>query len=96
MISQTTLADIIERDTGTPAEQPNVFIAEPRHNSDVAASDPTMPQLVIGVDKSGATIAGGSADDTIVPDLRSQSASDRWRRERCLPVQWQWAHGFDQ
>ena len=69
MISQTTLADIIERDTGTPAEQPNVFIAEQRHTSDVAASDPTMPQLVIGVDTSGATIAGGSADDTIVPGL---------------------------
>jgi peroxidase len=69
MISQTTLADIIERDTGTPAQQPNVFIAEQRHTSDVAASDPTMPQLVIGVETPGATIAGGPADDTIVPGL---------------------------
>ena len=69
MISQTTLADIIERDTGTPAEQPNVFVAEQRHTSDVAAPDPTMPQLIIGVDTPGATIAGGPADDTIVPGL---------------------------
>ncbi len=66
IISQTTLADIIERDTGTPAEQPNVFVAEQRHSSDVAATDPTAPQLVIGVDTNGATITGGPANDTIV------------------------------
>jgi peroxidase len=69
MISQTTLADIIERDTGTPAEQPNAFTAQQRHTSDVAAADPTAPQLVIGVDTPGATIAGGPADDTIVAGL---------------------------
>jgi peroxidase len=65
-ISQTTLADIIERDTGTPAEQPNVFVSQQRHASNVAAADPTAPQLVIGVNADGATIAGGPADDTIV------------------------------
>jgi peroxidase len=69
MISQTTLADIIERDTVTPAEQPNAFNAEQRHTSDVAATDPTAPQLVIGLDTPAATIAGGPADDTIVAGL---------------------------
>jgi peroxidase len=66
MIGQTTLADIIERDTGTPAEQPNVFVSQQRHVSNVAAADPSAPQLVIGVNKVGATISGGPADDTIV------------------------------
>lgn len=65
-ISQTTLADIIERNTGTPAEQPNVFIAQERHSSAVASDDQTSPQLVIGVNTNGATITGGSADDTLV------------------------------
>lgn len=65
-IAQTTLGDIIERNTGTPAEQPNVFVSQERHSSDVAATDPTSPQLVIGVDTKGATISGGSADDTLV------------------------------
>jgi peroxidase len=69
IISQTTLADIIERDTGTPAEQPNVFVAQQRHASDVAAADPSAPQLVIGVNTNGATIAGGPADDTVVAGL---------------------------
>jgi peroxidase len=68
-ISQTTLSDIIERDTGTAAEQLNAFVAEQRHSSDVAAADPSAPQLVIGVDTNGATIAGGPADDTIVAGL---------------------------
>ena len=66
MISQTTLGDIIQRDMGTTVEQQNVFLAAQRHSSDVAAADPAAPQLVIGVDTPGATIAGGSADDTIV------------------------------
>lgn len=66
MISQTTLGDIIERTTGTPSEQPNVFVAQERHASDVAADDPTSPQQVIGIDQNGATIAGGTADDTVV------------------------------
>jgi peroxidase len=69
MISQTTLADIIERNTGTPAEQPNVFVAQQRHASNVAAADPFAPQLVIGVNTDGATIAGGPANDTIVAGL---------------------------
>jgi peroxidase len=69
MISQTTLADILERDTGTPAEQPNVFVAQQRHASDVAAADPAAPQLVMGVNGNGVTVQGGPADDTIVAGL---------------------------
>lgn len=68
-ISPTTLADIMERDTGTSAEQPNVFIARQRHASDVAAADPSAPQLVIGVNTNGAITAGGPAYDTIVAGL---------------------------
>jgi peroxidase len=68
-IASTTLGDIIERDTGTPAEQQNVFVAAQRHSSDVPATDPSAPQLVIGVDTPDATIAGGPSDDTIVAGL---------------------------
>jgi peroxidase len=66
LISQTTLADIIERDTGTPALQSDVFYLQERHTSNVAASDPTAPQLVIGVNARCAEISGGPMNDTIV------------------------------
>ena len=69
MISQTTLGDIIERDTGTAVEQQNVFTAAQRHLSTVAADNPSAPQLVIGVDTPGADISGAPADDTIVAGL---------------------------
>jgi peroxidase len=68
-ISQTTLGDIIERTTGTPTEQQNVFLNAARHTSDVAAEDPNAAQLIIGVDTPGAHISGGPADDTIVAGL---------------------------
>jgi hypothetical protein len=67
MISQTTLADIIERNTGTPAEQPNVFIEAQRvASNDLASTDPTMPVLVIGVNTPGATIAGNTQDNNTI------------------------------
>lgn len=66
MIAQTTLGDIIQRDTGTPVEQQNVFIAAQRHLSTIPATDPNLPQLVIGANTPGAQISGGPADDTIV------------------------------
>ena len=68
-ISQTTLSDIIQRDSDTPALQTNAFVAEQRHTSDVAAAYPDLPQLVIGVDTNYAIVAGGPADDTIVAGL---------------------------
>ena len=66
MIANTTLSDLIMRDTDTIDMQQQAFIATERHSSDVAAADPAKPQLVIGVDTAGAVISGGSADDTIV------------------------------
>ncbi len=69
IIGQTRLADIIEQNTGTPVFQHNLFAAVERHLSNVAPEDPSVAQLVIGVDDARATIAGGPADDTIVPGL---------------------------
>jgi peroxidase len=68
-IQNTTLSDIITRNTDTTVVQADAFVARQRHSSDVAATDPTAPQLVIGVNDDNATIAGGPADDTIVAGL---------------------------
>jgi peroxidase len=69
MVADTTLGDIIQRDTGTAVEQQNVFLAAQRHLSSGAAANPAAPQLVIGVDDADARISGGPADDTIVAGL---------------------------
>jgi heme peroxidase len=66
IVENTTLGDILARNTSTPALQQQVFIAAERHLSTVAPEDPDASQLVIGVDDNGAVIAGGPADDTIV------------------------------
>ena len=50
--------------------QPDAFVATERHSSDVAPSDPAMPQLVIGVDTDDAMIAGSpDMANTIVAGL---------------------------
>lgn len=69
-IQNTTLSNLIVRDTDTTAMQTDAFVATERHSSDVAPSDPAMPQLVIGVDTDNAMIAG-SPDmvNTIVAGL---------------------------
>ena len=69
IIANTTLGDIIERDTSTMVEQRNVFDAAQRHTSDTTADDPSKPQLIVGVNDDGAQISGGLADDTIVAGL---------------------------
>jgi len=69
MIGNTTLSDLIMRNTDTKDMQQNAFIAAERHLSNVTAKDPTAPQLVIGTDAAGAVIAGGPADDTLVAGL---------------------------
>jgi hypothetical protein len=69
MIQNTTLADIIDRNTDTTVIQSDVFSAENRHPSNVAPDDPSQPQLVMGVNDDGAVISGGPADDTIVAGL---------------------------
>ena len=66
-IKNTTLSDLILRDTDTTIIQQNAFVATVRHLSNVASPDPTAPQLVIGIDDAGATIAGtAGVDNTIV------------------------------
>ena len=42
MIANTTLSDLIMRDTDTIDMQQQAFIAAQRHASDVAAVDPTQ------------------------------------------------------
>jgi hypothetical protein len=69
MIGSTTLSDLIMRNTDTKDMQQNAFIATERHLSNVAAGDPSVPQLIIGVDAPDAVIAGGPADDTLVAGL---------------------------
>jgi peroxidase len=65
MIGNTTLSQIIMRNTDTDIMQKQAFVATERHLSNVDPEDPNAPQLVIGNDKD-AEIAGGPNDDTIV------------------------------
>jgi hypothetical protein len=66
-IENTTMSDLIMRDTDTTIMQANAFIATDRHASNVAPADATMPQLVIGIDADNAVIAGvAGQDDTLV------------------------------
>lgn len=65
-IENTTLSDIVQRNTDTGYMQPDMFTAQERHPSNVAPEDPDGAQLVMGVNDDGANIAGGEADDTIV------------------------------
>jgi peroxidase len=69
-IQNTTLSDLIERDTDTTIMQSDAFVATQRHASDVASGNPSSPQLVIGVNDDDATIAGSpGVDNTIVAGL---------------------------
>ena len=69
-IQNTTLSDVIMRNTDTTAMQPDAFIATERHSSDVASANPDAPQLVMGVDADNAMIAGSpDVDNTIVAGL---------------------------
>jgi hypothetical protein len=66
-IQDTTLSDLILRDTNTTAIQADAFVGTERHASNVASPDATKPQLVIGVDANGAVIAGSpGVDNTLV------------------------------
>lgn len=69
-IQNTTLSDLIDRNTDTTVMQSDAFAATIRHSSDVASPNPAAPQLVIGVDDNDATIAGSpGVDNTIVAGL---------------------------
>jgi peroxidase len=65
MVKNTSLSDIIERDTDTDVMQADAFLTAERHASNVAPEDPNAPQLVIGT-AGFANIRGGAADDTLV------------------------------
>jgi peroxidase len=69
-IQNTTLSDLIDRNTNTTVMQSDAFVATIRHASDVASPNPSAPQLVIGIDDNNATIAGSpGVDNTIVAGL---------------------------
>lgn len=65
-IKNTTLSQLIQRDTDTTIMQPHAFIATERHASDVASPSPDAPQLVMGVNDDNANIDGSTGSDTIV------------------------------
>ena len=64
-IEDTSLADVIRRNTDTAYIQDEVFVFYERHGASVAAEHPDKPQLVIG-SAAGETLSGGVADDILV------------------------------
>jgi peroxidase len=68
MIENTSLSDIIERNTDTQNLQSDAFVFYDRHSgtaAGIAAEDPNAPQLVIG--SPGAdTLLGGPQNDVLV------------------------------
>lgn len=74
-INNTSLADIILRDTDTKFIQSDVFVAYERDSDTLggnSASDTTISQLVIG-SNNGDTLLGGSAKDILVAGLGQQT-----------------------
>jgi len=71
-IKDTTLSDLILRDTDTTAMQSDAFVATERHSGTLGGVDPNgyeavdgMAQLVVG-SPGRDTLTGGSLDDTLV------------------------------
>ena len=71
-IENTTLSDLILRDTDTTAMQSDAFVATERHSGTLGGVDPTgaeaadgMAQLVVG-SAGKDTLTGGNLDDTLV------------------------------
>ena len=71
-IKNTTLSDLILRDTDTTAMQSDAFVATERHSGTLGGVDPTgedaadgMAQLVVGSPGKD-TLTGGNLDDTLV------------------------------
>ena len=63
-IENTTLSDVIERNTDTTIMQKDAFVATERHGSDVVPENPQGPQLII--DTGAAHMTGGIGNDTLV------------------------------
>ena len=68
-IENTSLSDIITRNTDIKNAQDDAFVAAQRVSATVTPENPDDPQLVIGGNTNGETITGGPADDTIVAGL---------------------------
>jgi len=71
-IKNTTLSDLILRNTDTTAMQSDAFVATERHSGTLGGVDPTgaeaadgMAQLVVG-SAGKDTLTGGNLDDTLV------------------------------
>jgi|HubBroStandDraft_6_1064221.scaffolds.fasta_scaffold32612_2 peroxidase len=71
-IQNTTLTDIIERNTDTQVMQSDAFVFTERHSSDEVSETPDAPQLVIG-QQGDATLTGGPQNDTLVPAQGNQT-----------------------
>jgi Animal haem peroxidase/RTX calcium-binding nonapeptide repeat (4 copies) len=74
-IENTTLSDIIARDTDTNFIQPDVFVFYDRHSGTaggIASEEPTAPQLVIGSDGVD-TLVGGPQADILVAGAGKQT-----------------------
>jgi peroxidase len=74
-IEQTSLADIIQRDTDTGQIQSDVFVFTDRHSGTaggIASTHPEAPQLVIGSDGTD-TLIGGPKADTLVAGTGHQT-----------------------
>jgi Ca2+-binding RTX toxin-like protein len=74
-IENTTLSDIIARDTDTKNIQPDAFVFYDRHSGTaggIASEDPTAPQLVIG-SKGTDTLVGGPNSDVLVAGTGTQT-----------------------
>ena len=71
-IQNTTLTDIIERNTDTQVMQSDAFVFTERHSSNEASETPDAPQLVIG-QQGDAALTGGPQNDTLVPAQGNQT-----------------------
>jgi peroxidase len=78
-IKDTTLSDLILRNTDTTAMQDDAFVATERHSGTLGGVDPTgeeaaegMAQLVIGSPGKD-TLTGGNLDDTLVAAAGKQT-----------------------
>jgi Ca2+-binding RTX toxin-like protein len=74
-IENTTLSDIIARDTDTKVIQPDAFVFYDRHSGTaggVASEDPTAPQRVVGSNGTD-TLVGGPNNDILVAGTGTQT-----------------------
>ncbi|HYH20666.1 MAG TPA: peroxidase family protein [Azospirillum sp.] len=79
-IENTTLADIILRNTDTEHIQDDVFVFVERRPNDAEPDRPDAPQLVIGT-KAGVALTGGAKDDILVAEQDKQTMTGRDGRD---------------